>query len=685
MTRPHDFRDILSRIPGVKKSGDHWIASCPVPGHKTPQGHLTLKDAGDKALVTCQGRKHSYQDICRTLGFDSLTYSTNGNGEKIIATYDYTDAEGKFLYQVVRYAPKDFRQRRADGSGGWIWNIKGIKPVLYRLPEVTRAITEGRTVYVCEGEKDADSLRAKGLTATTNSGGAEKWRPDHSETLAHGSVVILPDKDMPGQRHATTVATSLQGKAKSIKVLELPNRDGHQVKDISDWLVAGGTVVELEGLTARAPEYKPKETEGASLVCIGDVEPEKVSWLWLPYIPKGKLTLLEGDPGVGKSWVSLAIATAVSLGKGLPGTEAIESATVLLASAEDGLGDTIRPRLDAMAANVSNVHAIKGALDFGNSGLPILEGFIDRIKPSLVIIDPLVAYIGANVDIHRANETRTIMAKLADIAERHTVAILAVRHLTKGGTLKPIYRGLGSIDLAAACRSVLMAGCDPDNPQKRGIVHIKSNLAPMGNAIGYELRDAGFYWTGESDLTWQKILSAEDSESKSVLDSAIDFLKDELADGAVEVKQVERDADAAGINSRTLRRARESMGVEVKRQSEPGSKRGSGRWLWQLPEFLADQDVQDDHDDHIEEIGHLNQISFENTPSLETDGQLNPPDVLGMSVEKAIELWRKEGAPVIHLRAGENCLDLEKLLANKEVKLEHLLAVAGWLRQRGGL
>ena len=426
-------------------------------------------------------------------------------------------------------SPKDFRQRRPDGNGNWIYNLKGVKRVLYRLPEVLEAVRKSQTVYVCEGEKDCDNLARIGLTATTNSGGAEHWQPELSESLADASIVIIPDNDEPGKRHAAKVVSSLYGKAKSIKILEMPDREGHKVKDVSDWLAVGGTKEELERLASEASEYKPDEGD-IGLVCMAEVEPEEVTWLWFPYIPLSKLTLLEGDPGIGKSWVSLAIATAVSLGKGLPNTEGIEPAKILLASAEDGLGDTIRPRLDRMSADVEKIHAIKIPLDFGNGGLAILEGYIERIKPALVIIDPLVAYIGATVDIHRANETRAVMAKLADIAERHSVAILAIRHLTKGGTLKPIYRGLGSIDLAAACRSILMAGCDPEDNNKRGIVHIKSNLALAGVAIGYKLTSEGFYWTGESDLTWQKILSAEDTGGKSALDEATEFLRDELID-----------------------------------------------------------------------------------------------------------------------------------------------------------
>ena len=618
MTKPRDFGDILSRLPGAKQSGDHWSAPCPGIGHKTPNGHLTLKDAGNKALVTCQGGKHSYQDICQGLGFDSLTYGNSSEPEaRIMATFNYTDANGKLLYQVVRFDPKEFRQRRPDGSRGWLWNLKGISPVLYRLPGVLKAIREGKTVYVCEGEKDTDALREKRLTVTTNSGGAEKWRPAHGGALTGASVVILPDRDAPGQRHAAKVAASLHGKAKSIKVVELPDKDGHQVKDVSDWLAAGGTTAELEQLANEAPEHKPKES-GICLVCIADVDPETVSWLWHPYIPKGKLTLLEGDPGIGKSWVSLAIATAVSLGKGLPETEAIEPASVVLATAEDGLGDTIRPRLDAMGADVSKIHAIKGALDFGDGGLAILERYIEQERPELVIVDPLVAYIGASVDIHRANETRAVMAKLADKAEKHSCAILAIRHLTKGGTLKPIYRGLGSIDFAAACRSVLMAGCDPDNPQKRGIVQIKSNLAPTGKAIGYELTGDGFYWRGESDLTWQRILSAEDSsEGKTAIDEAIDFLKDELADGAVDASQVWRDARDTGLSERTIKRAKARLRVITQRHGETG-KRGGGKFTWELPESTLEG-----QGGHIEKTDPLNNSSLKSGPLPKTEGPLN--------------------------------------------------------------
>jgi len=168
--------DLLSLLKGVKQEGNQWKALC--PSHNDHEPSLSVKEADGKILIYCHAGC-AVSDIVASLGFTMADLNLNGYeskpGSKIVAQYDYTDEAGELLYQVVRYDPKDFRQRKPDGAGGWVWNLKGIKPVLYRLPEVLKAVREGRTVYICEGEKDVDALRALGLTATTNSGGAEKW------------------------------------------------------------------------------------------------------------------------------------------------------------------------------------------------------------------------------------------------------------------------------------------------------------------------------------------------------------------------------------------------------------------------------------------------------------------------------------------------------------------------------
>jgi len=697
MARPRNFNDILDRLPGAKQSGDSWTAPCPLPGHKTPAGHVTAKDGGDKALIYDQGGKHAYQDYCQAWGFDSLAYSDSDIGPEprqktLVATFNYEYEKGKEAYQIRRFDLGNGRKtfevwHKKDGK--YVPRLpKGQKPILYRLPELQEAVRNGRTILLPEGEEKVNRLRELGFEATTNPFGAGKWNDSYTKEFPGADVVILPDYDKPGLAFVEQKAKALHDTAKRVCILQITDIEllkkstGKDGVDIIDWLDNGGTVDELMRLVDACPNYEPSDG-GVKLRCMADIQAESVSWLWKPYIPKGKVTLLEGDPGIGKSWVSLAIATAVSLGKGLPGTEAIESASVVLASAEDGLGDTIRPRLDTMGADVSRILAIDGLLTLDKSGFALLEAYLEGVHPTLLIIDPLFAYLGAGVDIHRANETRAVMARLARLAEKFGTAILAARHLTKGGMSKAIYRGLGSIDITAACRSVLLAGCDTENPQNWGLVHTKSNLAPKGTTIGYELREDGFHWTGESTLTAAQILATDSGDSTSVMDEAIAFLRDELASGPISASQVFSDGKGAGLSEITIKRAKAKLGIVTRRQGETG-KRGGGRFTWELPvSHLEGQDDLEYQEAHIRENDTLNNSSLKSDPLPKTDDTLNTPEaILGMPVEKALELWRSEGAPIIHLGTGENCLDLAKLLSNPDTNERHLEAVKTWLEKR---
>ncbi len=328
-------------------------------------------------------------------------------------------------------------------------------------------------------------------------------------------------------------------------------------------------------------DFEPQNDSGLKIVCMATVEPEDVRWLWNPYIALGKLTLVEGDPGVGKSWITAALAAAVSRGRGLAGMELTEPANVLMLSVEDGLADTLRPRLDAVGADVERVLALNEPLVFDGPGLLRLEVAITEHKPILVTVDPLFAFTGGKMDIHRANECRTVTARLAAITEKQNCAMVAVRHLGKSrGMGHALNAGIGSIDLVAAARSVLLAGKDPDDENKRAIAQIKSNLAPPGAAVGFSLRGGEFFWTGESDLTAERILSYAPSENeRPALNEATEFLRDELIDGEIDVATLKANARRAGIQEITLRRAKERLGVKVKRQ---GFGKG-GKWTWELP------------------------------------------------------------------------------------------------------
>jgi hypothetical protein len=338
-----------------------------------------------------------------------------------------------------------------------------------------------------------------------------------------------------------------------------------------------------------------KAADPIRLICLADVKSEQVSFLWSPYIPKGKLTLIEGDPGVGKSWLTCALATAVASGTGPPGWTKANPANVLMLSVEDGLSDTIRPRLDSMGADVNHIFAIEGAIVFNDAGLRRLEDEILKVHPAIVIVDPLVAYIGAKVDLHKANETRAVTARLAMLAEKHGCAIVAIRHLTKGGADRAIYRGIGSIDITAACRSALLVGCDPDDQTKRAIVHIKSNLAEKGDAVGYEIRGGIFSWTGASTLTAGQILASSDGEGgHTQRQNAEEFLKHALADGVRPSKEIQKEAREAGISSATLYRAKDALNIKARKEGQPGDP--DQRWVWVLPHG------EDHHEDYQIEV-----------------------------------------------------------------------------------
>lgn len=328
------------------------------------------------------------------------------------------------------------------------------------------------------------------------------------------------------------------------------------------------------------------------VVRMADVPPERVTWLWEPYVPRGKLTILEGDPGIGKSSVAFAIATFVTLGRGLPGMPVMDPANVLILSAEDGLGDTIRPRLDSMGADVARIFAIDGPLtcggEDGEEGLAFVEDAIARLGPTLVVLDPLVYYLGAGVDLHRANEVRAVTARLARLAELYSCAIVAVRHLSKGSRDRAIYRGLGSIDLTAAARSVLLAGQDPDEPAKRAIAQTKCNLAPLGPPVGFSLEGGHFAWLPETDLTAARMLAAEgDGEEVGRRAGAEEFLQEALVDGPRPAKEIRREARDEGLSDRTLDRAKAALGVRATRRGEAG-RRGGGAWVWELPSSIKD-------------------------------------------------------------------------------------------------
>lgn len=259
--KPGEF---LSLLTSVQKTASGWSARC--PAHDDHRASLSITTGSDgRILITCHAGCAT-DDIMATLGLrtaDLFPVKVDLQAKpQLVKVYDYSNADGQLIFQVCRYTPKTFRQRRPDPAkpGEWLWNMQNVERVLYRLPAVLNAIDLGEPVYLTEGEKDADNLCALGFCATTNVGGASKWQRSYTQTLTGADVVVLPDKDRAGREHAALVQSELSGKAKTIKIVELDDRNGKRIKDVSDWLEAGGTREELEKLVEIAPPWAPVDS-----------------------------------------------------------------------------------------------------------------------------------------------------------------------------------------------------------------------------------------------------------------------------------------------------------------------------------------------------------------------------------------------------------------------------------------
>lgn len=294
------------------------------------------------------------------------------------------------------------------------------------------------------------------------------------------------------------------------------------------------------------------------LINMSDVEATAVQWLWYPYIPFGKLTIMQGDPGEGKTHLILAIAALLTNGKALPGAEATPPANVIYQTAEDGLSDTIKPRLELVGADCNRILVIDESKEMLSLSDERIREAIQKTDAKLIILDPLQAYLGANVDMHRANEIRPVFHKLGQVAEETSCAVVIIGHMNKGGT-KSGYRGLGSIDITAAARSVLVVGKSPQDPNIRIMAHSKSNLAPAGKSIAFELGNA-FRFLGTSSITVDELLGFEPVR-RNVLEEAKALIVTMLSHGKQESRLISQAAQQRNISERTLKTAKKELGI----------------------------------------------------------------------------------------------------------------------------
>lgn len=320
-----------------------------------------------------------------------------------------------------------------------------------------------------------------------------------------------------------------------------------------------------------------KEQNDYKLTYYNTISSRTVEWLWYPYIPYGKITILQGDPGEGKSTMMLQLAALITSGKAMPdGSGDKVPGNVIYQAAEDGIEDTIKPRLLAAGADCGRIAFLE------NEENPItldderLEQAIKDTQAKLLVIDPLQAYLGIDNDMQRSNSTRSVFGRLAKVAERTGCAIVLIGHMNKSSRTKGIYRGLGSIDIAAVARSILLVGRDSSNPYYRIMVQIKNNLAPEGKAFVFELNpDLGFSWIGQEEHEMEDLLFQR-SKGESKLDKAKEYLKLLLNGSDMPCADILEKMRATGIGTRTVEQAKKDMGII--------SYKLGDKWYWRLSE-----------------------------------------------------------------------------------------------------
>lgn len=551
-----DIERILDRLDNVRHLPSGYSARC--PSHDDRVSSLMVNKGRTQPVVVHCHAGCTADQVMEALGMSTADLVGKAELEQ---RYEYVNADGSTAYVMQRWRnPKTFR---AEGS-----LPSPADRVLYQLPAINWARSAGATVYIVEGEKDADRLISMGLVATTNVSGAGSWLPHYGKSLQDCHVVVVADTDDVGRAHARHVAKEVSEYAATVRLVT-PSHG----KDISDLLDAGYSLDDL----ADMPESEELHTYLAS-----NVQRRKIEWAWTNYVPFGKLTIIEGDPGDGKSVLTIDLAARWSTGNVMPdGSPSGGPYRIMLVSAEDDPADTICPRLFVANARLDGVELVphgstpERPFEFAQD-LTALEKRIRDTGARIVVFDPLTAFMSSHTDTHNDMQVRHALYPLKALAERTRAAVLLVRHLNKGGQgVKAIYRGNGSIAFTGAARVGFLVVSDPDEPQVKLLACVKSNLSAKPATMRYELESSPdgvpyVAWKGTCEIGAQDALDGpkktyEIDEEIAAKNRArqyeMQFLNDILVDGPMSWNDIVAAGKVDGFSEGSLRRARSDIGL----------------------------------------------------------------------------------------------------------------------------
>ena len=460
----------LARLENVKRQQDGSIrAACPacrLVGSDKSRNHLLIEPDGKFGCAKNPGDGGHRKEIFKLAGIRTVTPpATNGSAKQLDCAYNYQDASGELVFQVVRFQnPKTFRQRRPDGKGGWAWNMKGVARVLYRLPYILNAKAGGKPIVIAEGEKDADCLVRHGFIATTNVGGAGKWIDAYNETLRDCYCIVIADKDDTGRAHAQFVASNLHGIAKSVRVLELPDTNSRTVKDAHDFFGAGGTQTELIAQADAMPEWTPQAepvadsniSDAVSAYLGEDTEQpqddlpnliDAVDFLANPIdspaeivegiLHQGSKLVLGGSSKSFKTWNLLDLAISVATGADWLGRLTSQGKVLFLNFEIQGYA--WQRRIESVA-RAKGVELKSGQLDLLNmrghaaSFKKLIPQIIQRCRNKnyvLVVLDPIYKIYG-DADENKASDVAALLNALEQLATESGAAVAFGAHFAKG-------------------------------------------------------------------------------------------------------------------------------------------------------------------------------------------------------------------------------------------------------------
>lgn len=578
-----DYQDFLGLFGGVKMR-DSNRAMCQCPCHPDKKASLSIDKISNKILLHCFAGCKS-EDILAAVG---LTFSDlfdqpreqsyiekleKHRGKRIAAIYKYTDENGNYLYEKIRFQNKDMLMGvYVQETESFLYGLSRNHKTLFHLPQLCKAVSAGKKIFYVEGEKDVLTLESLGLDATT-AGSANDWKSSYASYFKNADVVILPDYDEPGQALAARISKDLEGLAKSIKII---NTSTIPKGDVSDYIQEGHTKEDLLRLIENAENKNQKNTKSSiddslELTAMENAEEKKLEWLIPHYIPKRSITTMAGDGGSGKTSIWCEIAASISIGRpcflikeSIAGpTQQYHGQNVLFFSAEDSFEYTLKRRLRKNGANLANIFSISISDDrfqhirFDSD---FLEKLIAKYRPVLVIFDPLQAFVPPYVKMCDRNAMRTYMRPLIGLGEKYDCTFLIIVHSNKQSGLWSRKRIADSADIWDISRSVLMVG----ETKERGIRYIsheKCNYGVTGDTVLFSLDDEKIIFREYTHKKDREFITEVDYSVRQapLREEAKEFILDFLKNGQKEVSEMDETAKAMGIKEKTLRRAKEDL------------------------------------------------------------------------------------------------------------------------------